>query len=802
MTTPFLFVVVREKRVRVAFFLAVCVASLMMITYSGRVDSGDELRLLDASSSLVRFGDLYYDESFWYNLPNNIYETSVLPLQPAPPDETLSTVFISVFYRMADSLEGVGLAHVTWLYNVLVVVLIALTFFALATTLGYSVLVGAIGAFLLVTVTALGVYSRWLFREPTVALFLLLTTWALLRARLTPRWGGRLFWWGSAFISLSVAFGIKESALLAVPALLVWGLPVPMQSRLWGRLFDGVIVFATVGTLLFIAVTPLHEGVNGFLGQVLAWDSSRFLYTQTALHTYLLSIGGSFWATSPILLLGTWGAWRLRQQGQSRVIVFAILAVLGYAFGHAYLTGVHWFGGLSWIPRFLMPTVPIAFLTVLPVLVDVLEKRRTWQIMLVGCVIGYSAFVTLVGNASFLLPYVSLLPDEAQGLGEWGGGLNDIRYLRWVLLPQLWGSLGLDFAWYRADLPFWAMANAFLAVLSIGMGWLSLRWHSRRAWGAIFTLCVGWVIVNGAGLRDLFLRDNDYQAQRVGLHEALAILEQEAQIGDFLLLPNQEADDFILNTLRVEGLRSITLPNQPGDAFSLIAPPQITSHRTAELLTEKSLLTIDTLARHHPRLWLLTTQSAFLEWAVRPVERYLTENYALVQSFSTSDPLVRVLLFETTLYPAPRAMIRPEIQTDLRFGANIRLSGVTLPNGIHYQPGDMVNVAFYWQTDALIEQEVIVGWFVSPITRDRPPIQGMDSAPQNGFASTLTWEIGVPVWDKRALRLPSDLPSGDYEVWVLMYQFVDGSPQRLIASGERTLEGTIGILPVTLVVGN
>ena len=73
-----------------------------------------------------------------------------------------------------------------------------------------------------------------------------------------------------------------------------------------------------------------------------------------------------------------------------------------------------------------------------------------------------------------------------------------------------------------------------------------------------------------------------------------------------------------------------------------------------------------------------------------------------------------------------------------------------------------------------------------------------DWQPSAGLEPTSAWEVGIPHWDLRALRLPADFPAGEYELWLMVYYFVDGQLQHLTAtSGERS-EGHIAVLPVTI----
>lgn len=59
------------SRARPGLFIAILLilSSIYMATYSGRIQSGDTLRIMDASSSLVNFGDIKRDESVWQEPP-------------------------------------------------------------------------------------------------------------------------------------------------------------------------------------------------------------------------------------------------------------------------------------------------------------------------------------------------------------------------------------------------------------------------------------------------------------------------------------------------------------------------------------------------------------------------------------------------------------------------------------------------------------------------------------------------------------------------------------------------------------
>jgi mannosyltransferase len=104
---------------------------------------------------------------------------------------------------------------------------------------------------------------------------------------------------------------------------------------------------------------------------------------------------------------------------------------------------------------------------------------------------------------------------------------------------------------------------------------------------------------------------------------------------------------------------------------------------------------------------------------------------------------------------------------------------------------------FWWRTSQPIPDDVVFSWFVVSKDGSHPPIQALDSQAQGGFMPTTRWQAGQIIRDRRALSLPTDLPAGDYEVWVLAYRFVNGAPQRLTVFGSQTLPDNIGLLPIT-----
>jgi hypothetical protein len=769
------------QRVLYACLLAILLASLYFMTYSARQDSGDELRIFDGASSWARYGDWGRDETLWLGTPDGLLPQDPYPIETLQDDEQAMASLVSWLYRLGDVVPMWGLVHVAWLTNMLITIVCVLVFYGIALTLGYDLRIALVGAVLLGVCTLVWAYSKTLFREPAVMLFLLMSAWgALISQKSVGAWRMVGIVW--AVVGFFCAVQIKTSAIFAIPCLLVFAIPLPQRliNSFLRRLSDGLLIFVVIGVMAFAYVAPFSSVVVQILNPILTRISSTQEFAQTAVHTYLFSVGGSFWGTSPILLLAVLGAIMLVRRDKRRLVWGIVLMIIAYAFGHAFLTGQHWFGGLSFPPRFLLPIVPFVMLGVLPVL-DIAYKHRAWALIALTVVlVGYSMWIQFVAVASYWRSYADLLlPPESQGLGEWSDGLNRLQDIRWVLYPQAWGTIGLDFAWRRANLPNWAFANGVLVVVSVALILLATTRPKtiRGVMLATPVVILLWLGVNTMGLRALNQLDSEYQAQNASLHQALEFLATESQPNEILLLPDRTFEDFVLNYQRVTNTRPFVLPYQPGERVSGEVSAQVVSDSTGDLLTWFSMRAIDHFHYHHQRLWLLTSTSQYLPWAVRPVERYLAENYYLIREMPLNNPEVRLLQFDLTPYP---------------------LDGFTLPKGTTYRRGESVPIALFWQTDAPISDDLIVSWFIVPKDGTTLIVQGMDTAPHAGFAPTNTWQVGVPVQDRRALILPSDLPSGEYQIWVLVYRFVDGAPQRLNVTGASTLDETIGVLPIRL----
>lgn len=776
------------------------IASVYLLTYSGRVESGDALRLYDGLSSLVNHGDALLDLAVEQFPPDVFDSHNPLPL-PDVATEPAQMLAAAPLFLIAKFAPGIGLAHTVWLFNIIICALTCCLFFSFALALGFTEKAAAAASISLGLGTAIWVYSATFFREPLMGFLILLAAFCL------ERWRSQAFrpwlWIVLALFALTGLALTKASALAALPALVIIALPSLRQfneSRAWRAL--GIIFGILVGIGVLYLLLGYFDAIPEFASRYDLVARLRFIDTRFlsyALMSYLVSPGGSVWGTSPMLLLGIPGAIMLAAAKRWRYIIASLLLLILFAVGYALINGQYWFGGLSWPPRFLLPIVPFLMILTLPVFQWLVERRFGIPALLVLVLFAYSVWVQIAGISLAWDVYGRALPPESGGFLEWEGGLLNPAYFRWVLIPALWGQTQTVIAWLRFDLT--GIFLLFVGFAVTSFIWLMFLLTGTRRYAGWITGCLaillaGFTIFGLVHLADI---DERYRAYDTTLNDMLGIITGETSNDDVILLSNPSLQPFFLNyDKRSEGGRVIALPLQPGERPSPEQPAQVNSDNPDRLLTSETSQLITNLALTHDRLWLLVDGGPDLWWSTRPVEQFMNAHYYPVQILSTG-PITRLIEYDTSSAPDPYAFRGPFYPTNLVFDGSISLNGFDLPNGSTYGSGDTLPISLNWSTSQPIDGNLTFALFLRDASG--APITQNDMQPGGGFKPTSAWEIDVPMWDNRALRLPEDLPPGEYQLWLKAYTFgADGAPEDLPVSGSETLDGVIGVLPVTITV--
>lgn len=793
----------RLHQTRVFILLIVAVMTGYMLTYRGRIESGDTLRALDALTSLSRFGDTLMDESTWFKPPLRIREGLDWPLSEFDVEERQQLQLAMPLLKLAERLPRVGNIHGVWLFNIIIASLSVGLIYLLLCALEYRASVALLVALSAGFATNLWAYSQTFFREPLVGFFLLLALFSIQvgRRRALPI---RSLGIAAGAGCLYLAVLTKTSALIALPAIVIFALPTISPSNRWLTQRFSTYLLSIVVMLLvaLMFVEPLADSLRGLLPEL---DPATD-FVAYALRTYLLSPGASFWGTSPLLLLSILGALILLRQGHGRLAWTIFALVAGYALAHALTTGAHWFGGLSWPPRFLVPVIPVAMLATAPIADKVVNGRNKWLAMVWMVLLLYGIWIQFSAVSLGLEHYGESLPAESMALSEWEPGLVEPRYFRWVVLPGRWADLGIDFLWVRAGQPWWPISfGAFGLAVALLMRRIhrSPRSRWRRTTPILAILFLPWLYLNLSAIYD---RDPATRSQQPALRDTLAALKENATDGDVLLLPDNLYGEFVLNHLDGSRIRPIVLPSSPAQAASDKQPALLSSKNPNDWFGVFSFRAIHHLASSHDRLWFLANTSPFMAWSFRPYERYLALHYYSLGEINLehADDTVRLLQYSTRYSaPDPLTIHFGEVASDLVYGEQIWLRGIVLPGGYQYAPGETVELSLLWQALSQPAHSYTVAWFVVDSASGVPVAQGHDSAPQAGFESTSDWVADAPIWDNRALRLPGTVAPGHYDIWVLLYRYDHVSEVILrlpVAGSEVTENGSVGVLPLVVVV--
>jgi hypothetical protein len=694
-------------------------------------------------------------------------------------------------YLLAKITPGIGLVQMIYLLNVILCAAAGCVLFLYALALGYRERTALLAALAFGIGTAIFPYSKTFFREPLTLLMLLIC--ALLIERLRAGNYRSLPLMVAVVVALVALFLAKASTLLALPALLVIGLP----SLRNGQVRRILIALVLVVVLAFGIVTLLSAislfGERYNVLRVLNRDWSAYL--GTALQAYLLSVGGSIWGTSPIVLLALPGMMLLLRRRMWRYPLAIVLLTGAFALGYAALNDRHWFGGLSWPPRFLLPLLPFLMIGALPIFEHIQSSLR-WALISVALMI-YSLWVQFSGVTLDWLVYPSLLPPEAHGLLEWGSGLNELRYLRWVLIPQQWQKIPLDMAW--AVIHAERIMVAF-AALATAAGVSLVRALQKQAGLFVLILPIFLFGIIGFGEHTLYANDPHYLSSDDTLYAMLPILEAQTDPSDVVLLSSPRYEPFFMASGKLFNAgRVVSLPMQPGEQPSPEQEPLIRSDNPAVLLTTDTIQLIYNLAATRDHLWLLADGGPDLPWSVRPVERFMAAHYYPIGSPFETGPITRLIEYSTINAPDMFAYREPDHPTTLTFDEHIRLIGFDLPQGTEYRGGDVLALTTAWKTDEALSENATIGLYLRNANGNA--IAQVDAQPGAGFYPTNQWQAGVPMWDNRAIRLPNDLPAGTYQLWVKLYDFnADGSVHDLVITSGDKMDDSIGILPIQIQV--
>jgi hypothetical protein len=787
-----------RRAIRAAGLFGLLVA-LYFTTYSGQPNSSDELVLFDAAHSLVQYGTLEL-----------AYSSDQRPYMHQPePDialsldiEPMQVYAAAPLLWVALHVPGLGLVQTVWLLNILVTALTAVVLYYYGIALGYTDRAALAVALIFGAATIAWPYSRMFFREP------LFTLLALTCAYCLERWRRQLDvsrfylgWLVGALLALTGALFTKEASLLLVPTLVLVALPGAVR-RLFNRrtLFTLAVLIAliVVSVTLYRQLFPSGRFSN-LMDRVSHIDLT---YLTVALPAYLFSPGASLWAFSPVLLLGWAGAYSLARRRAARQVLIPLVMLLSITVGYSILQGPNWYSGKGWGPRYLVPITPFLALWLLPVATTLLNRRvAVWK---QAIAVGLTA-------QSFLIQIIALtVPIEAFGnyLYNESVALNRLDRLIVPWQEGTWNPLYIppvvNAHQYAAPSPIaWIVTHSGalvmpLCLLTAGTSvWAITRRHmSRRASGlAVSAMAVSLVIMLYGGLR-AFYTDVRMGGSNPALFEMLDRIDAGLRPGDAVLL-NDASFRLIFMNYYKRPEPAYLMPVAPGERLDLDQPPEIVTNnpedRPHPIISEM----LARLAQTTSRWWFVTEFGPFSKGRLRPIEQYLVRHYFPVDEVYSDPNVARLLRFAPISAPPDRVPPWPQYPVNANFGA-ATLVGFDLPRGTTIKRGMMLPVALLWRHE---------GWGdvppfdysinVSLINKEGAAVAQRAQPPLATFGPMSQWVDGGYYHDNHALEVPANLPPGDYELWVLIFDWRDGHrlPVRSAtgATGDHVMIATIRV---------
>ena len=150
------------------------------------------------------------------------------------------------------------------------------------------------------------------------------------------------------------------------------------------------------------------------------------------------------------------------------------------------------------------------------------------------------------------------------------------------------------------------------------------------------------------------------------------------------------------------------------------------------------------------------------------------------EAYEISDEWVGDLRFVQYHGLAP---LESQESVNRRFGGHIILQSAALGANT-VEAGDVLQVQLTWTTEAVLDVRYKV--FMQLLNSDGVLMAQRDSEPGGGSLPTSSWQIGIPIQDNHALKIPSSLTAGDYSLIAGLYDINDAFA-RLPVAGESYL---------------
>ena len=766
------------------------------LTFDGQFKSVDEYLYLSVIQNVSDTGE-------W--LP-----TSVYPMHPLARYiiEPLHVLLGMGLFQLASWIQ-VGGVHSVLLLNLFLTALTGVMIFYTGRAQHYSPLPALSAAVVYGLGTMAWPLSKFLFRDSLVTFLLMAATWSfeLVFAR-RHGWSQTLQWLATlALLGLSMVS--KQSAfpviIAFVAAIIVRALFSATERPIVLRGL-GLIVLMGVGAFLVSDTVRLQAGrigefvtqaINGllhpdnpFLGQILL--------------ALVFSPGKGFFFESPILCLSiACLGLKLRQPAYRTVFYWGALG--GLLLSVPLFRNIIWWGGLGWGIRHLLPAAALLSIACLPVFQLLWHNQNRVLLLATTALLLVSMAVQLVGAIGPAVDYVPYIgnPEIERLKVVWDISRSEIvQGAQAILSGASWNIIWARV--YACNTPVVQLMLVGLTTTLVASALLLIR--STRSPEMTRAKVGGLIVIFGLtglilpyGVLRASACDPLYHRQREDFQATLDYLQQQIEPTDVVVLRgmlyspiwyfftsearlNTSWYSFHPQAVEPATLQTIYQENRPELALS----------------DHTRLLFEEVLPPQYHRLWLVSDLNAGNS-ALRLEEWWLSQRYSSLSAHSivVSGGHVKISLFALATPPSANQQL-----ADMTLGALIRLKQFavsSIPQADYLLPGDTVLVDFQWEALQTTPVDYSFGLYV--MSSDGAVHAQRDFQPVGGFQPTSMWSTGEVIEDKVGLRLPTDLPPGDYRLVLAVYNWQTLERLPVTGSTQSTLPDNLIILKNVSVIG-
>ncbi len=780
-----------------AWRVALSLFAVYLLSYRGGFHAIDEVSTFSVTESLVKFGQLNTDQIAWtqwvttqaeaqgfFGVDHHVYSKKGFGISLAQVP----------LYWLALYIPFLGQLQTVSLLNAIITAWTAALLALIVKRLGFPERTAMLVALIYGLATIAWVYAKYLFSGPLAAFFLIWTLYLILVYRahrgsgkapstssrrerdLAPPFGGLgglLFPLLLAGFCAGLAVLTRANNFFLLPIFglyLIYQILVPWKVTLPKR-GAKYPLWEARGAILCASWQPILAFMLGGLiaGGILAWynwtrvgnplqtgydltlfSSNVFL----GFYKLLFSPLRGLFIYSPILILTVPSWFYFRKSHSAEAWLCLGLVGTTLLLFSAWSSGE----GLSWGSRFLIPLIPFMVLTLTPFIQTYLTKFNkssavcwlmliltflSFAIQILGVIINpwvYLGQLQADFGGEFFLERTAALYDFSisQIRGQWQNMRLENSDLAWW---QPWGFDGLAFGlsmslvllnvWYMAYGTWCVVRRRRSMVLAIGL----------------VTLIITPVLISRYAHTD----------------------RQFGKPDDAYLLALQEIEQVCQPSHQIISIAPYSY-HLPMNRFKAKVPwvgfaQQAESSSDNTELPETAVSLLQTLiSQPNTQIWFITLGLPPADPSNR-VEAWLAQHTfkAIDKWLPDGVRLVQYGVVQPTMTYASEVIFKEQIRL-------IEYSSLE-----QSQTGQVLPLRLVWQIEQPLERDYTI--FVQLLTAAGTLAAQHDSPPQSGYYPTSQWLSGEAVSDQHGLFLPADLPAGDYQLILGLYDPATG--QRL-----------------------